>query len=191
MTQNAFALARETGVDVPRAEYLLGTALAVADQPGGDKHLESAIDGARAARDVHTEFVAANNLISFHESGGSQQRAREVAEQMIARAAELGLGYWESAMRATVVNLDAHAGAYPQVIAAAEELLGQPLEARTRDMLIECLGIALTDLGRVDEAIRRLTAEQDHVVPDVSRPGSAGLGAGRGRPVERTSWPSP
>ncbi len=166
MTQAAHSLAQETGVEVPRAEYLLGTALAVADQPGGEVHLESAIAGARAGADVHTEFLAANNLISFHESGGSQQRAREVAKDMVARAAALGLGYWESSMRGALVNLDANAGAYPEVVTAAEELLAEPLEARTRDMLIECLGLALTDLGRVDEAIRRLTAEQDNAVPD-------------------------
>ncbi len=166
MTQAALVLARETGVDVPRAEYLLGTALAVADQPGGDVHLESAMEGARAAGDVLTEFLAANNLISFHESGGSQQRAREVAQRMVERAAALGLGYWESSMRGALVNLDANSGAYDLVVTAAEELLAQPLEARTRDMLIECLGLALTDLGRVDEAIRRLTAEQDNAIPD-------------------------
>ena len=166
MTSAALSLARSTGVDVPRAEYLLGTALAVADQPGGDEHLRSALAGARATGDVPTEFLAANNLVSYEESAGSQQRAREVALEMIDRAAELGLGYWESAMRATVVNLDAHAGAYFQVIDAAEKLLGQPLEARTRDMLIECLGLALTDLGRADEAIRRLEAEQTNAIPD-------------------------
>ncbi len=166
MTRAALRLARETGVDVPRAEYLLGTALAVADQPGGDVHLESAMAGARTAGDMHTEFVAANNLISFHESGGSQQRAREVALQMVERAAALGLGYWESSMRGALVNLDANAGSYQQVVTAAEELLAQPLEARTRDMLLECLGLALTDLGRVDEAMSRLTAEQDNAVND-------------------------
>lgn len=166
MARTAFGLAQQTGVDVPRAEYLLGTALAVADEPGGGEHLASALTGARAAGDVHTEFLAGNNLVSQQESAGSQRRARAVALDMINRAAELGLGYWESAMRATVVNLDVHAGAYHQVVDAAEELLGQPLEARTRDMLIECLGLALTDLGRTNEAIRRLEAEQSTVSAD-------------------------
>ena len=166
MTRAALDLAKRSGVDVPRAEYLLGTALAVADEPGGGEHLRSALDGARVAGDVHTEFLAANNLVSYEESGGSPQRAREVALDMIGRAAELGLGYWESAMRATVVNLDANAGAYSQVVDAAEELLDRPLDARTRDMLIECLGLALTDLGRADEAIRRLEAEQANAIPD-------------------------
>lgn len=166
MTEAALSLAQETGVDVPRAEYLLGTALAIADEPGGDEHLESALKGARAAGDVHTEFLAANNLISFHESGGSQQRAREVAREMVARAEGFGLGYWESSMRGALVNLDANAGSYHDVVTAAEELLAEPLEARTRDTMIECLGLALTDLGRVDEAIRRLTAEQDNAIPD-------------------------
>ncbi|HET7016700.1 MAG TPA: LuxR C-terminal-related transcriptional regulator [Streptosporangiaceae bacterium] len=166
VTRAAIRLARQTGIEVPRAEYFLGTALAVADEPGGDEHLRSAITGARAARDVDTEFLAANNLISYYESVGSQQPARDVAEEMTGRARTLGLGYWESAMRATVVNLDAHAGAYTRAISSAQELLDQPLEARTRDMLIEDLGIALIDLGRIDEAVRRVTAARDDAAPD-------------------------
>lgn len=166
VTRAALNLALATGVEVPRAEYFLGTALAVADEPGSDQHLRSAITGARAARDVDTEFLAANNLISFYEGTTSQQHARDVAEEMIDRARTLGLGYWESAMRGTVVNLDVHAGAYVRAVFAAEELLDQPLEARTRDMLIECLGVALIDLGRVDEAIRRVAAGRDDAAPD-------------------------
>jgi DNA-binding CsgD family transcriptional regulator len=166
MTQAAFRLARATGVDAPRAEYLLGTALAVADQPGGGEHLQAAIFAAREAGDVHTEFLAANNLISFHESGGSPAAAREIAEEMIGRAAARGLGYWESAMRSTVVNLDVHAGRYTQVVGAAEELLDEPLEARTRDSLVECLGLALIDTGRVEYAIRRVGAAQGDAAAD-------------------------
>lgn len=166
VTRSALSLALATGVEVPRAEYFLGTALAVADEPGGDQHLRSAIIEARAARDVDTEFLAANNLISLYEGTGPQQPARDVAEEMIGRARTLGLGYWESAMCATVVNLDVHAGAYVRAVSAAEELLDQPLEARTRDMLIECLGLALIDLGRVDEAIRRVAAGRDDAAPD-------------------------
>lgn len=146
VTREALDLARATGIDVPRAEYFLGTALAVADEPGGDQHLRSAITGARAALDVDTEFLAANNLISVYEATGAQQPAREIAEEMTGRARTLGLGYWESAMRATVVNLDVHAGAYVRAVASAQGLLDQPLEARTRDMLIEDLGLALIAL---------------------------------------------
>lgn len=166
VTRSALSLARSTGVEVPRAEYFLGTALAVADEPGGDQHLRSAITGARAARDVDTEFLAANNLISCYESTGAQEAAREVAEEMTDRARTLGLGYWESAMRATVVNLDFHAGSYVRAVSSAEELLDQPLEARTRDMLIEDLGMALIDLGRIDEAIRLVSAGRDAAAPD-------------------------
>ena len=73
-------------------------------------------------------------------------------------------------------------------------MLGQPLEGRTRDMLIECLGLALTDLGRVDEAIRRLTAEQDNAIPDYRGQGQlqwvlaeAALWSGRLRPGRRVA----
>jgi DNA-binding CsgD family transcriptional regulator len=164
--RDALILAQQTGIDVPRAEYLLGTALAVADQPGGDDHLRAAIDGARAAGDTNTEFVAANNLISFHESGGSPDAAREIAAEVIRRASDLGLGYWMTAFQCTLVNLDFHAGAYREVIATAQDLLSQPLEARTRDVLIECLGMALIDVGRVSEAVELVTTGHDSVSPD-------------------------
>jgi DNA-binding CsgD family transcriptional regulator len=165
--RDALILALETGIEVPRAEYFLGTALAIADQPGGADHLQAAIDGARASGDRNTEFVAANNLASFHESGGSPAAAREMAAEMIQRASDLGLGYWATSFECIVVNLDFHAGAYRRVIAAAESLLGQPLEARTRDVLVECLGMALIDVGRVAEAIALVTAGHDEASPDL------------------------
>ena len=191
VTQAALSLARETGIEIPRAEYFLGTALAVADEPGGDQHLRSAITGARAVRNVDTEFLAANNLISFYESIGSQEPARNVAREMIGRARMLGLGYWESAMRATVVNMDVHMGAYVEAVASGEELLDQPLEARTRDMLIEVLGIALIDLGRVDEAVRRVTAGQDEAAPDHRGRGQLLWVLAEARIVERRARPCP
>ena len=166
MARDAFELAQATGVDVPRAEYLLGTALAVADLVGGADHLKAAITGARASGDTHTEFVAANNLISYYESAGPPQQGRDLAAEMTDRAASQGLGYWASWFQSTVVNLDFHAGAYTSVVASAEELLGQPLETRTRDLLLECLGMALVDLGRIDDAVRLVTAGLDAAAPD-------------------------
>lgn len=166
MARAALTLALETGVDVPRAEYLLGTALAVADVAGGSDHLAAAIAGARTSGDTNTEFLAANNLISYHESGGTQQEARDLAAEMIDRATELGLGYWATGFQATVVNLDFHACAYSRVVDAAEALLEQPLDIRTRDILVEDLGMALVDLGRVDEAVRVVSAGQDEAAPD-------------------------
>ena len=164
--EEALALARATGVDVPRAEYLLGTALSVFDAPGAEEHLEAAIDGARDAGDRQTEFVAANNLVSYHESAGSPARGRALAVAMAQRAADLGLGYWEHGFEAMAANLDFHAGAYAEVLTATEHLLGEPIDARTRDMLVELHCLALVDVGRVDEAVRKIEAAQGAAVPD-------------------------
>jgi DNA-binding CsgD family transcriptional regulator len=164
--QEAFELAVSTGIDVPRARYLLGTAQGVADQPGAEDNLARAIDDARASGDTTTEFLAANNLISYHESTDSPQRARELAEVMILRADGMGLSYWASSFQATVVNLDFHAGANQRVVDIASELLRLPLEARTRDILVEDIGMALLDLGRVDEAVDIVTAGLNHAAPD-------------------------
>jgi DNA-binding CsgD family transcriptional regulator len=166
MAREARELARVTGVDEPRADYLLGTALSVVDAPGAEDHLEAAISGARRAGDRQTEFVAANNLVSFHESAGTPARGREVAIEMAARARASGLASWERSFEAMRANLDFHAGAYPEVLVATERLLGEAVDARTHDMLVELQCLALVDIGRVDEAVRRLDAAQEDAVPD-------------------------
>jgi DNA-binding CsgD family transcriptional regulator len=164
--QAAFELAVSTDIDVPRARYLLGTAQGVADQPGAEENLRRAIDDARTSGDTTTEFLAANNLISYHESTDSPQRARELAEIMILRADSMGLSYWASSFQSTVVNLDFHSGANQRVVDVASELMQLPLEARTRDVLVEDIGMALLDLGRVDEAVEIVTAGLNHAAPD-------------------------
>lgn len=156
--RSAFELATATGVDIPRAEYLYGTALAVADDPRGSEHLEEAIRAARKVGDTSTEFLAANNLISVHESAGDPPYARRIAREYIERSRELGLGEWERTMRVALASLDFHMANYPNVIAEAEELLTQQLEPRGRDQLLEALCLTLIDVGRIDEALRRLDA---------------------------------
>lgn len=162
----ALDLARSTGIEQPRAEYILGTALGGAGAPGWEDHLEAARAGAREAADIQTEFTAANNLISLHEAAGSPARARAVGLEMIDRARDLNLGYWERCLRGLMVNLDLHAGAYHQVVADAEALLAVPLDARTRDVVVEALCFALVDLGRLDEAVRRAEVARGDAVPD-------------------------
>jgi DNA-binding CsgD family transcriptional regulator/tetratricopeptide (TPR) repeat protein len=165
-TRAAFELARTTGVEVPRAEYLYGTALAVADRPGGTRHLESAIEAARAAGDVSTEFRAANNLASFHESGGDQQAARALCLQFIQRASELGLGDWKHSFQAALAGMDFHAGNYDTVLLNCEELLDQVREKRARDTVLEALCLSLVDVGRIDEALRRLALPENRFSDD-------------------------
>lgn len=165
-TRGALELARATGVDVPRAEYLYGTALSVADQPAGLRHLEAAIDAARAAGDVSTEFLAANNLASFHESGSDQRAARDLCRRFIDRARELGLGEWEHSFRTVLLGLDFHAGEYDTVLLQAEELLDRLHEKRARDSTLETLCLALIDVGRIDEALRRIDAPENRFADD-------------------------
>jgi DNA-binding CsgD family transcriptional regulator len=154
-TAAAFQLATERGVDVPRAEYLHGTALTVADDISGETHLRAAIDHARAAGDTSTEFLAANNLISYHESSGDPAAGRALCAEFIDRAGKLGLGEWQHAFESTLCNLDFHAGDYARVL-AAEELLDRVRETRARDGLLEAYCLSLVDVGRIDEALRRI-----------------------------------
>ncbi|MGH8861232.1 MAG: LuxR C-terminal-related transcriptional regulator [Jatrophihabitantaceae bacterium] len=158
-TADALQLARRTGVDVPRAEYLHGTALAVADLPGGDTHLQSAIDAARTAGDVSTEFLAANNLVSYHESTDNPPAGHEVCARLIARAHELGLGEWGLNFEIARTSLDFHAGEYERVLAVAEDLLDRTREHRGHDSILEAMCLTLIDVGRVDEALRWIERE--------------------------------
>lgn len=166
MSREALDLAIETGVEIPRAEYFYGTALAISDLAGGDDHLAAAIEGARRTGDTNTEFVAANNLVSFHESGGSPQRAREIAMEMVDRATGLGFGLWSTAFQTAIVQLDFHDAAFHEALAGAETLLEHPLEMRARDELYEVLGMSLILLGQVDEAIELVTARREVAAQD-------------------------
>ncbi|HJQ04451.1 MAG TPA: LuxR C-terminal-related transcriptional regulator [Nocardioides sp.] len=158
-TAAALADARAAGVDVPRAQYLHGTALYIAERPEeGAAELAEALAAAGAAGDVSVELPAANNLIALDESMGDPAEAREIATAYAERARALGLGVWERSFRIARSNLDFHAGDYPAVLAAADELLALPLEERSRDILVEQQCLALVDLGRIDEALRRLDA---------------------------------
>lgn len=161
----ALQLAEGTGVDVPRAEYLYGTALGCADRPHSEAVLRSAIAHARAVDDRSTEFLAANNLISFHESAGDPAVARMLCREFIDRAHALGLGEWERGFRVALAGLDFHAGEYDAVL-ACEELLSQTMERRARDSLLEAYCLTLVDLGRIDEALRRLDAGAAEVAKD-------------------------
>lgn len=67
MASAALDLSRRTGIDVPRAEYLLGSALGLNGAAGWDEHLEAAMIGARSTDDTQTELLSANNLISLVE----------------------------------------------------------------------------------------------------------------------------
>jgi DNA-binding CsgD family transcriptional regulator/tetratricopeptide (TPR) repeat protein len=164
-TAAALALGREHDVDVPRAEYLHGTALAVADDVAGESHLRAAIEHARAAGDTSTEFLAANNLISYHESSGDPAAGRAVCAEFIGRARELGLGEWQQSFEVNLRNLDFHAGDYAAVL-GAEELLDRVREPRARDLLLEAYCLALIDVGRIDEALRRMDAGSRSIAPD-------------------------
>jgi DNA-binding CsgD family transcriptional regulator len=161
----ALETAQLADVDVPRAEYLYGTALACADLAGAEDELRRAIDHARAAGDTSTEFLAANNLISFNESSGDPAVARGLCAEFIERAHELGLGEWERSFRIAAAGLDFHAGGYSDVL-ACEDLLEQALEPRGRDYLMEAFCLALIDVGRIDEAVRRMDAAEPNFAND-------------------------
>ncbi len=144
---------------MPRAQYLHGTALTVADHPEGAALLHEAMTAARAAGDMSTEFFAANNLVSHHESAGDPAAGRATCEDVIARARALGLGEWEHGFAVVLTTLEFHAGEYARVLAVANDLLERVREKRAHDIILETLCITLLDVGRIDSA-RRLGAAE-------------------------------
>ena len=158
VSRGAVELADRTGIERARARYFYGTALAVADVPGWEDTLTEAIGMARAAADTQTELLAANNLISAHESSGSPAKARILTHDMVARCRELGVGRWEQGFRVNLMNLDMHAGRGALVLEEGEALNMATLDARAADVVLESTCLVLVDLGRFDEARHRLAA---------------------------------
>lgn len=156
LAREALRLADDRGVQQARAEYMYGTAAYLASEPGCEEHLARAIASARATGEQSTEIVSGYNLVAVHESAGDPEEGRRVARRFIDRCVELGLGRWENAFRAALVNLDMHAADYRAVLEGDEHLFDAPIDRRTRDQIIESYTMALVDLGRIDEAIRRL-----------------------------------
>jgi DNA-binding CsgD family transcriptional regulator len=153
----AFALARSTGFALDRAEYLLGTALTVADRPDAPQHLTRAVELARLSGDTETELAAASNLISFHESAGSPSAARQIVDRMYERAGELGLATWQAGFLMAGAALDFHAGDLRSSMSGTDQVLALPIDARSRDYAAEIKAIGLVDLGQADEAERFLS----------------------------------
>ena len=162
----ALELAERSGIAISRAEYYLGTAKSVADDPTAPAHLEAAIAGARAEGDWETELAAAYNLISFHESVGSPAAGRELADRMLVRAEELGLGAWVATFLVSIAGLHYHAGEVADAIATCERINGLPVDMRTRDTVIEVELLSKIDLGLMDEAGRRAEARMPEAIAD-------------------------
>ena len=153
-TRETLRLAEAAGVDVPRALMLAGTALGFAGRAGWEPLLLRAIDAARRADEPDVECMAANNLVTMHESDGSPARGREVGAAMAARARELGLGSWALQFDAMVASLDYHAGSFQDALEALERIDLEGADARTREQAATTRSLILVDLGR-DEDVRQ------------------------------------
>lgn len=153
-TRETLALAQASGVEVPRALMLAGTALGFAGRPGWEPLLLRAVDAARRADEPDVECMAANNLVTMHESDGSPVRGREVGATMAARARDLGLGSWALQFDAMVASLDYHAGSFQAALEALERIDLEGADARTREQAATTRSLILVDLGR-DEDVRQ------------------------------------
>jgi DNA-binding CsgD family transcriptional regulator len=166
MAREGLAAATAAGIPIARAEMLLGVAHYMRDEPAWQVTLEGALRRARAEADVDTELVAANNLITAHESSGDPGTGRRLATEMVDRAGHLGMVGWQLQFRAMLLNLDLHAAEYAAAVRQAVELLDEPLDARARAQVLTALVFSLVELGRFDVVDDRLRAlEADHAAP--------------------------
>ena len=150
--ETAVLLARDRGVDVPRALNLLGVARQFLVGDGWEEPFEEAMRLARESGDALTELYAANNLVSAYESAGNPARAHEIAHTAAARADELGLVSLRRQLEAADINLDLHSGNYQRVIDDGEALLGELVEQRTIDQLLSALTLVYVDRGGFERA---------------------------------------
>ncbi len=167
--QAAWELAHRTGIDEPRARYLLGAASYFSyDDPAHSwrVHLPAALQAARAAGAVELELLVAQCLVAAEESGGEPEAGRRLASEMVARAGALRLARWERQFAAMLVNLDMHAGAYHDAVDRGRALLGEVIDPRVRDAVEQAVIVALVDLGRHDEAASEIAAALSVVAPD-------------------------
>lgn len=153
----AWRLARATGVDLAGAEAVLACALYLSGSSGWAEHLQLAMEAGRRDDDLDGELTAAQNLVTFHEAGGSPVKARELAAVMAERSHELRCVGWERQFRQQLVNLDYHFGAYGAVVDGAHALLGEPIDQRTRERLEQVLAGTSIDMGRFDDAARYIS----------------------------------
>ena len=156
LARAALERAEVLGVEQARATAVVGTCEAMAGVPGAADRLARAVSLSASAGNLMVEFTSANNLIATHESDGDLELARVVADRYAKRADELHLRTWMLQMRAMECNTAMHLGAYDDVIAIVPQLLAGTPDARTIDQLTVTLCLALTDLGRQQDALERL-----------------------------------
>lgn len=149
--------ARQLGAEETRARFMLGTVLYQADVEGWEEELEQARLLGRAT-DPEAELLAANNLVTAHESSGDPQRGRALALEMRARCRDLHARAWEQQFAALLLNLQMHAGELHEAVSGGLDLLGEPLEMRTRQQLEATVVMSLVSLGRLDLARGHLDA---------------------------------
>jgi len=134
------------------ARRLHGTALYLASDPRALDELERAAEESRRSGDIDGELRSLYNAIAAAEAYSQQERARKLALTGIERAREFRLATRARELRVTLVNLDAHAGRYGDVVRDGTALLAEGLDARRRDTVLVLLAVALVDLGRFAEA---------------------------------------
>ncbi|MDT0156907.1 LuxR C-terminal-related transcriptional regulator [Microbacterium sp. ARD32] len=135
------------------ARATLGTALYFQNDRRWLRVWPEAIAIAREEHDFLSEVVAANNLVSAHESSGDPAEAARIADELIERSASSGMERWRRYFAAVKLNLVMHAGDAPQVDQIAPRMLAQPLPSRGRGSVAQSWGLALLDLARYDEAM--------------------------------------
>ena len=105
-----------------------------------------------AEGDVDSEMRCANNEITWHEIGGDRDEGLALASEMADRAGVLGLGEWQTQFQAATANLLWYAGDYPGCLRMLDSVDAAAVDPRTRWQARLTRGMALADLGLLDEA---------------------------------------
>ncbi len=151
------------------AKRTLATALSIGGSPMSDwEHLLlEALAEARATDDPSEELLTGKILVASHEGSGDPDEGVRLGEALVARARDAGLVAWEQSIRASLLSLANGQGAYERTIAVGDELLAEPLEARTRAQAAGYVALALVDLGRLEDAAATIVAARQAAPDDV------------------------
>ncbi|QGG94395.1 helix-turn-helix transcriptional regulator [Actinomarinicola tropica] len=187
------AAADIAGVARARAHFQLGTLLYMLEQDGWAEELERSQRLAVEEGDVECELLAGNNLVTAHEFMGDPHIGRRIAERMRERSRDLRASAWEHQFTALLLNLQMHAGDVRGAVRGGVDLLGEPLELRTRQQVEVTVVYSLICMGGLELARARLDDLAEDATEDWMGQTQvaflmADLELGAGRPEAALAW---
>ncbi|MBI1352686.1 MAG: hypothetical protein GC156_16420 [Actinomycetales bacterium] len=137
---------------------------------GGVTEWTAGREAALREGDIDAFLRNSNNVITWHESNGDQAYALALANEMVERAGELGLGEWQAQFRAMAANLLFYRARFAEALELVEQVETTAIDTLTRVQTNVTKAACLIELGLLDAAQRALPAHPPEAggQPDVN-----------------------